>query len=175
MPRNNKLDWLTKSMVRGKDSFSPSSIHLYTDLKLDLHQNTSNTIDRNSVTNSIVTKDKDLECIYDTDCIVHSLRTLFQTPKGSRVLVPTYGTDLYRYIGQSISDLTCTSIQTMLQYDIHTWEPRVDIINLTVTQQPDDSQINIELYVNIPEIKTQKLIKYLFDTNNGKVQELKEE
>lgn len=175
MPKNNKLDWLTKSTVKGKDSFSPSSVHLYTDLKLDLRQSTSTTADRHSIQSSIISRNKDLECIYDTNCIEHSLKTLFQTPRGSRVLVPTYGTDLYKYIGKAITDVTCTSIKATLEYDINTWEPRVEILSLNVTQSPDESQVNIELYVNIPEIKTAKLLKYLFDTNNGKIQELEKE
>ena len=44
-----KLDWLTGSTVKEKDSFSPSSQHLYIDLKLDLKQSRSYTIDKNEI------------------------------------------------------------------------------------------------------------------------------
>lgn len=175
MAKNKKLDWLTRSTVKEKNSFSPPSIHLYTDLKLDLRQSTSTTVDRNHVMNSITNRNKDLECIYDTECIEHSILTLFKTPKGSRVLVPKYGTCLYDYIGSAITELSCVSIKTQLEYEIKEWEKRVKVLGIRVTPIEDNSQINIEIYIEIPEISVTKLIKYKFDSDNGKIQELKEE
>lgn len=169
MAVKQKLDWLTASTVKPSDSFNPSLLHLYTDVRLDLKQKTKVTPNRNEILSSITNRDKDIEVIYDTDCILHSLRELFRTTKGSRVLVPEYGTDLYQYIGRSISDLTCDTIAESLKFDIGRWEPRVSILNLTVTQEADNSQIDIDLHVSIPEISTKKLAKFRFDTNTGNI------
>ncbi len=175
MAVKKKLDWLTGSTVKEKNSFSPSSRHLYVDLKLDLRQSRSRTTDKNDVQSSITNLNKDLECIYDTKCILHSLFELFRTPKGARVLVPTYGSDLYTYIGQAMTDLTCMSIKTMLEYDIKTWEPRVKVLNLLVTPEEDNSTINIEIYIEIPEISVRALAKYKFDSITGKLEQLTEQ
>ena len=169
-----KLDWLTGSTVKEKDSFSPSSRHLYVDLKLDLKQGRSYQINKNEIQSSVVNLNKDLECIFDTTCILHSLYELFRTPKGARVLVPTYGSDLYTYIGQAINDLTCLSIKTTLEYDIKTWEPRVKVLNTIVTPEADNSTINIEIYIEIPEISVRALAKYKFDSITGKLEQLTE-
>lgn len=169
MAVKQKLDWLTSSSVKPSDSFNPSASHLYTDVKLDIKQKTSLTPNRHEVLSSITNRDKDIEVIYDTNCILHSLRELFRTPKGSRVLVPEYGTGLYEYIGKSITNLTCDLIQDSLKFDIQRWEPRVSVLNLSVTQEADNSQIDIELYISIPEISVQKLAKFRFDTTNGHV------
>lgn len=175
MAAKKKLDWLTGSTVKEKNSFSPSSRHLYVDLKLDLKQSRSHTVDKNTVQSSITNLNKDLECIYDTNCILHSLFELFRTPKGARVLVPTYGSSLYTYIGKSITDLTCLSIKTTLEYDIKTWEPRVKVLNTVVSPEEDNSTINIEIYIEIPEISVRALAKYKFDSVTGKLEQLTEQ
>ena len=169
-----KLDWLTGSTVKEKDSFSPSAQHLYVDLKLDLKQGRSYQIDKNEIQSSVTNLNKDLECIYDTECILHSLFELFRTPKGARILVPTYGTDLYTYIGQAITELKCSAIETMLKYDIKKWEPRVKVLNVVVTPEKDNSTINIEIYIEIPEISVRALTKYKFDSITGKLEQLRE-
>ncbi len=169
MAVKRKLDWLTSSSVKPSDSFNPSASHLYTDVKLDLKQKTSQTPNRNEILSSITNRDKDIEVIYDTNCILHSLRELFRTPKGSRVLVPEFGTSLYEYVGKSITDLTCNLIQDSLRFDIKKWEPRVTVLNLSVTPEADNSQIDIDLYISIPEISVQKLAKFRFDTTNGNI------
>ena len=169
MAVKRKLDWLTASTVKSSDSFNPSASHLYIDVKLDLKQKTKISPNRNEIMSSITNRDKDIDVIYDTNCILHSLRELFRTPKGARVLVPEYGTDLYQYIGKSITDLTCNLIADSLRFDIKKWEPRVTILNLNVTQEADNSQINIDLYISIPEISVEKLAKFRFDSTTGNI------
>lgn len=172
MAVKKKLDWLTGSTVKEKDSFSPSAQHLYVDLKLDLKQGRSYQIDKNEIQSSITNLDKDLECIYDTTCILHSLFELFRTPKGARVLVPTYGSDLYTYIGQAITDVKCRAIKSTLEYDIKTWEPRVKVLKIIVTPEEDNNVINIEIYIEIPEISVKALAQYRLDLITGNLEQL---
>jgi len=172
MAVNKKLSWLTQSTVSEEDSFSPYKSHLYVDLGLDLKQNFKLTPDRHSVLGTITNKQKDLVVLYDTDCILHSLYELFKTPIGARVLVPEFGTRLYEYIGTHITDLACESIKTLLQYDIERWEPRVKVLDIKVTPEHDNSQIDIHLYIEIPEISVKALAKYRFDSTNGNIEQL---
>lgn len=172
MAVNRKLDWLTQSSVSEKESFSPYKSHLYIDLSLDLRQGIKLTPDKDTILGSITNRQKDLVAIYDTDCILHSLYELFKTPKGARVLVPEYGTDLYTYIGKAITDLACSSIQTTLKYDINRWEPRVRVLSLSVNPEHDNSTIDIEIYVEIPEISAKALAKYRFDSKNGNIEQI---
>ena len=169
MAVKQKLDWLTSSTVKSSDSFVPSASHLYIDVKLDLKQKIKVSPNRHEILSSITNRDKDIDVIYDTNCILHSLRELFRTPKGSRVLVPEYGTNLYQYIGKSITNLTCDLIANSLQFDIKKWEPRVTVLNLKVTQEADNSQVNIDLYISIPEISVEKLAKFRFDSTTGNI------
>ena len=172
MAVRKKLSWLTQSTVGEADSFSPYKNHLYIDLGLDLKQNFKLTPDRHTVLGTITNKQKDLVVLYDTDCILHSLYELFKTPKGARVLVPEYGTKLYEYIGTHITDLACDSIKTLLEYDIKKWEPRVKVLQLTVKPEYDNSQVTIDLYIEIPEISVKALAKYRFDTSTGNLQQI---
>ena len=172
MAASKKLDWLTQSSVSESDSFAPYKSHLYIDLSLDLRQDIKLTPDKNVILGSVTNRQKDLMVIYDTDCILHSLYELFKTPKGARVLVPEYGTDLYKYIGVAITDLTCSSIKTMLEYDINKWEPRVRVLSLDVNPEEDNSLIEINIYVEIPEISIKKLAKYRFDSRNGNIEQI---
>lgn len=168
MAVQKNLDWLTTSTVKDKDSFI-GSWHLYTDLRLDLKQATKQTVNKNEIIGSITNRQRDLEAVYDTECITHSLYELFRTKRGDRVLVPEYGTRLYEYIGEHITDLNCESIKDMLELAIKTWEPRVTVTNITVKPKEDDSEVDIHLYVNIPEIQASAAYDYLFDSSTGKL------
>ena len=172
MAVNKKLNWLTQSTVQEENSFSPYKNHLYIDLSLDLKQDVKLTPDRNSILGSITNKQKDLMVIYDTDCILHSLYEIFKTPKGARVLVPEFGTDLYKYIGTAITEVACISIKTSLEYDIKRWEPRVRVLGIQVTPEYDNSVIDIDIYIEIPEISTKALAKYRFDSKNGNIEQV---
>ena len=133
------------------------------------------TIDKNGLLQSIVGRGRDIKCLFDIQCIRNSLYTLFSTHRGSRVLVPEYGTTLYTWIGQSITDLHCLQIGTMLKADIEKWEPRIRVTNISVVPIHDNSEISIAVYAEIPELSHQTIMKYLFNTTNGNLEPLVEE
>ena len=62
----------------------------------------------------------------------------------------------------------------MLKYDIKKWEPRVKVLNIAVTPEEDNSTINIEIFIEIPEISVRALAKYKFDSITGKLEQLRE-
>lgn len=75
------------------------------------------------------------------------------TKKGERPLLPTFGIDLYRYIGEPIVPNTAESIAREIQQGINRWEPRVTIKNIFVIPNPDQLIYNI-LLILIPKLLT---------------------
>lgn len=74
--------------------------------------------------------------VADVADIDQSLTVLLGTTPGERVMVPTYGCDLWKYV---FRDLT-TSLLSEIRDDVGTaiirWEPRIDMLSLTVDADP---------------------------------------
>src|SRR5271170_3448764 len=57
---------------------------------------------------------------------------ILTTPKGSDVLRPTFGTDLWKYIDAPISQAGPAVVREVTQ-SITQWEPRVKVLSVTTT------------------------------------------
>lgn len=78
--------------------------------------------------------------IYDTDHIVQGIVDILTTPIGSRVLLRTYGSNLFRLIDQPINRYLIARIYAAIIIPINTWEKRVRVrqvshLNLTELAQ----------------------------------------
>jgi Bacteriophage baseplate protein W len=57
---------------------------------------------------------------------------ILTTPKGTDVLRPTFGTDLWKYIDAPISQAGPAVVREVMQ-SITQWEPRVKVLSVTTT------------------------------------------
>ena len=71
----------------------------------------------------------------DTD-IKESLDALFSTWLGERLMVPQYGTDLWRRVFETIDTTAETVIAGSVRQSILMWEPRIDVIDVRVQADP---------------------------------------
>ena len=67
--------------------------------------------------------------------IQESLRILFSTSRGERIMVPDYGCDLWGMVFQSVTTTLQTEIAERVRQAILNWEPRIEVISVEV--QPD--------------------------------------
>ena len=73
----------------------------------------------------------------DSD-IHESLIVLLSTDQGERVMVPTYGCDLHRFVFADLTTSLITEIGDTVATAILRWEPRIELIAVTVTPDADE-------------------------------------
>lgn len=65
-----------------------------------------------------------------TERINQSLLMLFETPKGSRMMLPDYGTNLHTYKFELNDDILVAQLRESLIADVERWEPRVRVAEI---------------------------------------------
>ena len=77
---------------------------------------------------------------------------LIFTPKGTRLRMPTFGTNLIRYIFEPKDDKTYTDIKVELQESIKKFIPNININELVVTASDIDGYTaNVQIKYDINE------------------------
>lgn len=78
--------------------------------------------------------------------IKDSLTNLILTPKKTRPGRPEYGSSLYEFLFQPMSELDSETIQSILQEDIDRWIPSIKIYNVSVLT-PEEFPNSIDLVI----------------------------
>ena len=121
---------------------------LYKDLFLDLQE------DQSPVTNNLYGKSTktDLRIAYDEMAIVNSLRNIFNTTPGEKILNPAFGINLTQWLFEPISEFAAREIGEAILNGISMYEPRVVVNNVSVIADPENSQYIIKLSMTIPQL-----------------------
>lgn len=80
--------------------------------------------------------------------INQSLFILFSTEKGSRLLMPSFGSDLYKYRFELYDNVLLSKIRETIYADINRWEPRINIESVNFYDD-DEARDNHILYISI--------------------------
>jgi phage baseplate assembly protein W len=121
--------------------------YLYKDVLLDLTPN----IYLNKVINQAVPL-SDIQVLYDIDAVKVSIANCFLTSPGQRILNPTYGIDLRRYLFEDINEDVAYFIAEDIQTNLPRFEPRVVVKGVTVTPDVDNQQYLITLVIDVPAL-----------------------
>jgi uncharacterized protein len=76
--------------------------------------------------------------VQGVDDVNQCIAIILTTPKGTDVLRPTFGTDLWRYIDSPIGAAGPAIVREVTQ-SITQWEPRVKVLSVQSTPIPDAS------------------------------------
>ena len=97
------------------------------------------------------------------DLIDQSLFILFETPKGSRLMLPNFGSDLYKYKYDPLDQILLDQIRYTITQDIKIWEPRIKLIDIKFLTDPSliDQSI-LYISVNYQVISTQEVRNYVY-------------
>jgi phage baseplate assembly protein W len=134
----------------GVDKLSEKSLkgdYLYKDFAFDLSQNVS--------FNSHLNKNeylKDVQVLYDIEAVKNSVATALLTSPGDKILSPTYGVDLRRYIFEPIDDFISDIIKDDIETKLPKSEPRIKINNVEVMGDEDNNTYWINLQIDVPSL-----------------------
>jgi phage baseplate assembly protein W len=104
--------------------------------------------------------------LYDIALIRQDLINRFNTRKGSRVMNPTFGTSLWDYLMEPMSENITTALQTEITA-VCTSDPRINPTKINLTEYTDGYLL--ELTVNIVGTNQAANIILSFDQNLGLV------
>lgn len=127
-----------KSLERG---------YLYKDIAFDLEPSVSRNSQLNRTENL-----KDIQALYDLESVKNSIVTCFLTSPGQKLLNPTFGIDLRRFLFEPIDDFTSDIIADDISVKLPRMEPRITVKNVIVEANEDENQYNISLQIDVPSL-----------------------
>lgn len=104
-----------------------------------------------------------VEMVSDDEDIRESLRILFSTSLGERIMQPRYGCQLVEMVFQALTATLTTQLKALVLDAVLTWEPRINVEDVGV--QPDASVaglVTITVNYTIRATNTRSNYVYLF-------------
>ena len=102
------------------------------------------------------------------DRIRDSIWIIVSTSLGERVMRPEFGAGLKDDVFESNSDVVRTEIASAIRKALVTWEPRIELIAVSVNPSPDqDSQVLISLDYQIRDTNELYNMVYPFYLQEG--------
>lgn len=128
---------------------------VYVDLHLDITKAQNVGLGLNPVNSSDILVDKDIEAIKN------SLRNIFTTKKGQKILNPQFGSSLDQYLFTPITPANAKAIGNQILNEVNLYEPRITISNVIVTPDIDRNLYYIQVYYNLLEINRNEIINII--------------
>tara|TARA_R100000008_G_C3463845_1_gene105540 strand:- start:17 stop:496 length:480 start_codon:yes stop_codon:yes gene_type:complete len=138
----------TLKNVKNKDSYRSFT---YADLSLDIELNSF--LPNKPV--GVSKNRQDLKLDYDTKAIHNSIKNIFNTKKGQKILNPDFGLDLEQYLFDNISKENADIIGTTIHEELALYEPRITVNNVEIVAIPDQNQYNITINIAIPSLNNE--------------------
>jgi phage baseplate assembly protein W len=117
--------------------FTPQTkkINLYSDFKKDLEIN-------------LLTDD--LSVTRDEDAVKEAMRNLILTDRGERLMQPNLGTGLRELLFENLTPATLELVKDRVLTTLELYEPRADIIDVTVAGSLDENEVYVTVmfYIN---------------------------
>jgi phage baseplate assembly protein W len=120
----------------------------YADLKLDLDLNSHTPSTPVGVGKNPI----DFRLSYDENAIFNSIRNIFNTKKGQKILNPTFGLDLEVFLFDNISRENADIIGKTIYEQMPIHEPRIIVQTVNVIANPDDNEYEITISIVIPSL-----------------------
>ena len=94
------------------------------------------------------------------DAIVRqSIETILDTEPGERVMLPTFGCGLRRFLMQPNTPATRTGMQQKISDSLRRWEPRIQVSEVSVTPGDDPALVWISIsYTQLADRREDDLV-----------------
>jgi len=125
----------------------------YADLKLDLDLNSH----MPSTPVGVGKNPIDFRLSYDENAILNSIKNIFNTKKGQKILNPTFGLDLEVFLFDNISKENADIIGKTIYEELPIHEPRITVDSINVIARPDDNEYEISISIIIPSLDNREV------------------
>jgi phage baseplate assembly protein W len=127
----------------------------YVDLHLDLKEALNVGLGDVSINSGDILID------YDVQAIKNSIRNIFTTKKGQKILNPDFGCSLEQYLFTQITESNAKAIGSEILRGITKYESRINVKNIYVIPSIDRNSYNISVYYTLLEINKQSIINMI--------------
>jgi len=124
------------------------STAVYSDIDIELTKQTDGDI----------TKKTDLEAVKN------SLNNIINTSKGSRRMLPEFGSDIHKLLFEPLDEITAHRIGENILNAIKMWEDRIDIIGFHVHANEDNNQYECHLSFTLKGAEIEEAIDFILKT-----------
>lgn len=127
--------------------------YTYADLHLDIQQQ--------YLINDPLHKEpeiNDIKVDYDLDAIKNSIKNIFYTTPGNKILAPTFGLDLRRFCFEPATLDTAYELQRLIYTELETFEPRIKLIGVSVLVDEDNNEFDITIVFSIPTLNIDNIL-----------------
>lgn len=162
-----RLNNLTKprAIVSGKtesqiDVFSDKPI--YTDLHLDLEFEKSIGLNDNYANSG------DIKVDINVSAIRNSIRNIFETKRGQKILTPEFGASLEQHLFQVVDEYYGNVIGDEILSNLEKFESRIDVEKVQILPIPDENLYRIFVSYRIKQSKQQNTIDFTF-SDSGEI------
>jgi phage baseplate assembly protein W len=124
----------------------------YQDLKLDFEYSYTKNPEFKKVDEI-----RDLKVDFNENAIKNSLRNLFLTNRGEKLLNPYFGMNLGNYLFEQITESTAKAIGDNILQNIQLFEPRVKVNQIQVIANEEDNSYSINLLLSVPQLNLELL------------------
>lgn len=99
--------------------------------------------------------------------IRESLQILLATIPGERVMLPDYGCLIHQHVFDVLGETLFTEIKGMIEYAILHYEPRINLENISYSEDQYEGRLLIELEYTIIQTNTRNNLVFPFYLKEG--------
>jgi len=108
-----------------------------------------------------------LETAGDAESVEAAIRMLFATRRGSRFMLPDYGSDIPELLFQPVDQNTALLLEMYAREAIFEWIPRVKTVNTRTTLRPEDHRIDLNITYTLTTDPTVRMMIYPLYVQQG--------
>jgi phage baseplate assembly protein W len=114
--------------------------------KITIYQDFKKNLEKSPVSN-------DLTVFKDEDAVKESIKNLILTNRGERLMQPNLGGDIQAMLFENITPSVITLIEDKIRDTIEINEPRAELIDVIVSSNIDDNQVNVRIVFYIKNVE----------------------
>ena len=91
----------------------------------------------------------DLIALKNENAIARAVRNIVLTTPGEKFFDPDFGSNVGEILFENVDDITAVSIEDEIKSSLKNYEPRVELINVTVDPNFDANQFDVRITYRI--------------------------
>ena len=94
----------------------------------------------------------DLIGLKNTSAIARSLKNIVFTQPGEKFFNPDFGSRISESLFENVDDVSALAIEEEIRSSIINFEPRVNLLDVSVNPNPDDNEMNVVIQYEVTGI-----------------------
>ena len=94
----------------------------------------------------------DLIGLKNTNAVARSLKNIVFTQPGEKFFNPDFGSRISESLFENVDDVSALAIEDEIRSSIINFEPRVNLLDVSVNPNPDDNEMNVVIQYEVTGI-----------------------